>query len=118
MPMSMEALTQKSCTPCRGGVPPIGRAEAEALLAGLNGWELAENPDRIKRTFRFRTFKEAFALASQVAALAEQQGHHPDVEFGWGYATVTLLTHKIDGLHENDFIMAAKIDALPAVPRR
>ena len=67
---------------------------------------------RIERTFRFRNFGEAFALVQQVGELAEAEGHHPDISFGWGYVTVVMQTKKIKGLHENDFIMAAKIDRL------
>lgn len=105
-------LAQKSCTPCQGGVPKLATEAAETLRAEVPEWKLREAPDRIERTFRFADFAGAFALVSKVAALAEDEGHHPDIAFGWGYATITLYTHKIKGLHENDFIMAAKIDQL------
>lgn len=107
-------LAQKSCTPCQGGVPKLGSAEAEGLRAEVPEWKLREAPDRIERTFRFPDFAAAFGLVTKVAELAEEEGHHPDIAFGWGYATITLYTHKIKGLHENDFIMAAKIDRLAA----
>ena len=106
------SLTAKKCTPCRGGIPPLTRAEAERLLAETPGWTLAADATRIERTFRFRDFAEAFAFVEKIAALAEAEDHHPDVTFGWGYCTIVLYTHKIKGLHENDFIMAAKIGAL------
>ena len=106
------ALVQKSCVPCRGGVPPLGLAEAENLRRQVPSWELSEGALRIERTFRFKNFRESLAFVNGVGELAESEGHHPDVCFGWGYATVTLFTHKIKGLHENDFIMAAKIDRL------
>jgi 4a-hydroxytetrahydrobiopterin dehydratase len=112
----MTDLAQKSCTPCRGGVPPLEPEAARRLLAGVPGWKLAEDASRIQRGYRFRDFREALAFIDHVGALAEAEGHHPDVSFGWGYATVSLQTKKINGLHENDFILAAKIDQL--VPRR
>jgi len=109
----MEAsLAQKSCTPCRGGVPPLDRQAAEELHAQAPEWQLVDDAHRIERTFRFDNFAKSLAFVDSVAALAESEGHHPDITFGWGYATVSLYTHKIKGLHENDFIMAAKIDRL------
>jgi len=112
----MTDLAQKSCTPCRGGVPPLEPEAARGLLASVPGWELADDARLIRRSYRFRDFREALAFVGHVGALAEAEGHHPDVSFGWGYATVSLQTKKIKGLHENDFILAAKIDQL--VPRR
>jgi 4a-hydroxytetrahydrobiopterin dehydratase len=105
-------LAEKTCTPCRGGIPPLTRQEAEALLAQAREWSLLDDSHRIERTFRFKNFREALAFVQQVAELAETESHHPDISFGWGYATVSLRTKKIKGLHENDFIMAAKIDRL------
>ena len=105
-------LVEKTCTPCRGGVPPLTPEEAEAFLAQAPDWALLDDSRRIERTFHFRNFREAFAFVRQVSELAEAEGHHPDIGFGWGYATVSLRTKKIKGLHENDFIMAAKIDRL------
>jgi len=106
------ALTAKACVPCQGGIPPLTRAAAEAYLPDVPGWMLSEDADRIARDFRFKDFRAALAFVDAVGALAEDEGHHPDIEFGWGYARITLFTHKIKGLHENDFIMAAKIGAL------
>jgi len=103
-------LVEKTCTPCRGGIPPLTPQEAEALLAQAPEWVLMDEARRIERTFRFGNFRDALAFVQRVGELAE--GHHPDVSFGWGYATVSLRTKKIKGLHENDFIMAAKIDRL------
>ena len=80
-------------------------------LGQVPGWELLDDARLIRRTFRFKNFREAFAFVHAVGELAEAEGHHPDVCFGWGYATVALRTKKINGLHENDFIMAAKVDA-------
>lgn len=108
----MTALAAKTCTPCRGGEPPLGRAQAEAYLAQAEGWQLMDEAKRIERTYKFKNFQQALDFVCKVGALAEAEGHHPDITFGWGYATVSLYTHKIKGLHENDFIMAAKINAL------
>jgi 4a-hydroxytetrahydrobiopterin dehydratase len=106
------ALASKTCTPCRGGVPPLARPEAERLLAETPGWTLDPGATAIERTFRFRDFASAFAFVGRVAELAEAEGHHPDVAFGWGYCRLTFRTHAIRGLHENDFVMAAKVNGL------
>ncbi len=111
-------LAEKRCVPCRGGVPALSAAEAEALLAGAPGWTLEEGATRIRRTFRFRDFASAMEFARRVGELAEEQWHHPDIAVGWGYCSVAFRTHKIGGLHENDFIMAAKVDALPGAGGR
>jgi 4a-hydroxytetrahydrobiopterin dehydratase len=108
-----DRLTAKSCTPCRGGVPPLGRDEAARLRGEVPDWELVDDGRRIRRTWRFRNFREALAFVQAVGELAEAEGHHPEIGFGWGHATVELQTRKIKGLHENDFILAAKIDRLP-----
>ena len=108
-----ETLAEKTCTPCRGGVPPLSSDEALRFQKQAPGWDLRDDARRIERTFRFRNFREAFAFVQRVGELAEAEGHHPDVSFGWGYATVSLSTKKIKGLHENDFIMASKIDRMP-----
>ena len=106
------ALAEKTCTPCRGGVPPLTPEEAEGYRAQAPDWSLLDDATRIERRFRFKDFREAFAFVARAAELAEAEGHHPDISFGWGYATVSLRTKKIKGLHENDFIMAAKLDRL------
>jgi len=107
-------LLAKTCTPCRGGVPPLTRDEAEAYRAATPLWTLLDGATRIERTLRFKDFREAFTFVARAAELAEAEGHHPDITFGWGYVTVSLYTHKIKGLHENDFILAAKYDRLAA----
>jgi 4a-hydroxytetrahydrobiopterin dehydratase len=107
-----EALAEKRCTPCRGGIPPLTRDEAERLQAQAPDWELRDDAHRIERTFRFRNFREALTFVGEVGELAEAEGHHPDISFGWGYTTVSLHTKKIKGLHENDFIMATKVDRI------
>ena len=106
------ALAQKTCTPCRGGVDPLTHDEAEKLRAQAPEWSLLDDAHKLQRTFRLKNFREALTFVNGVGELAENEGHHPDITFGWGYVTVLLYTHKIKGLHENDFIMAAKIDRL------
>jgi 4a-hydroxytetrahydrobiopterin dehydratase len=108
----MEGLASRSCVPCRGGIPPLTAAAAEELLAGARGWRLEQNATRLQRRFEFRDFVEAMKFVNRVADLAEQQGHHPDFAIHWSKVDLTLWTHKIGGLHENDFILAAKINRL------
>jgi 4a-hydroxytetrahydrobiopterin dehydratase len=108
----MTELAGKTCTPCRSGVPPLERTAAERYLREAPGWALIGDGKRIERKFQLKNFKDALALVDRIGALAEEEGHHPDLAFGWGYVTVSLHTHKIKGLHENDFIMAAKINRL------
>jgi 4a-hydroxytetrahydrobiopterin dehydratase len=107
-----ETLAEKTCTACRGGIPPLTRDQAQRLQAQAPNWELADDAHRIERRFRFRNFRESLAFVQEVGELAESEGHHPDISFGWGYTTVSLTTKKIKGLHENDFIMASKIDRM------
>ena len=107
-----EALASKTCTPCRGGIPPLTREQAELFHAQAPDWQLVEEAHRIERSFRFRNFREALTFVQEIGELAEAEGHHPNISFGWGNATVFLQTKKIKGLHENDFIMATKIDRI------
>ncbi|GMU38879.1 MAG: 4a-hydroxytetrahydrobiopterin dehydratase [Phycisphaerae bacterium] len=108
----MSTLASKTCVPCRGGVPPLNGDELRALLALVPGWE-AVNEHHLAKTFAFPDFVSALAFVNRIGELAEQQGHHPDLTLSWGRVGVTIWTHKIDGLTESDFILAAKIDALP-----
>jgi 4a-hydroxytetrahydrobiopterin dehydratase len=108
----MEGLASKSCVPCRGGVPPLSPNEAARHLAGTPAWRLEENGTRLNRRFEFRDFVGAMQFVNRVADVAEQQGHHPDIAIHWNKVDLVLWTHKIGGLHENDFILAAKIDRL------
>jgi 4a-hydroxytetrahydrobiopterin dehydratase len=107
---TMDSLAEKTCTPCRGGVPPLTQDEAEHFHVQSPDWQLVDNAHRIERRFSFRNFLDALNFVQKVGKIAETEGHHPDISFGWGYATISLQTKKIKGLHENDFIMAAKID--------
>ncbi len=106
------SLTQQTCVPCQGGIPPLTPEEACGFLDQVPRWELNDNSDRLNRKFKFDDFVTALAFVNKVGAVAEEEGHHPDISFGWGYADIVLFTHKIQGLHENDFIMAAKISEL------
>ncbi|HIF60205.1 MAG TPA: 4a-hydroxytetrahydrobiopterin dehydratase [Rhodospirillales bacterium] len=106
------ALIKKVCVPCRGGIPPLTTSEAKTFLLSTVGWELKEDAKKLHRSFKFDDFQMALDFVQKVAAVAEQEDHHPDIEFGWGYANISVLTHKINGLHENDFILAAKINLI------
>ena len=108
----MEGLAAKSCVPCRGGVAPLSAEEAQRMLPGADGWRLEENATRLSRRFEFRDFVEAMKFINRVADLAEEQGHHPDIAIHWNKVDLVLWTHKIGGLHENDFILAAKVNRL------
>ena len=103
-------LSKGKCKPCEGGVPPLTDAEAERLLAGLDGWT-REGP-LIRKTFRFRNYHETMAFVNATAWISHREDHHPDLAVGWGQCSVSYTTHAIGGLSENDFICAAKIDAL------
>ncbi|HTU52042.1 MAG TPA: 4a-hydroxytetrahydrobiopterin dehydratase [Acidobacteriaceae bacterium] len=104
-----EQLADKQCVPCRGGVPALKGEELKTLHKNVPEWSIV-NEHHLKRSFTFPDFKQALAFVNRVGALAEEQGHHPDILLAWGKSEITLWTHKIDGLTESDFIMAAKID--------
>ncbi len=107
----MSELAAKNCVPCRGGVPPLTGAELRAIAAKVPGWQVMDE-HHITKSYKFPDFVSALAFVNKVGALAEEQGHHPDILLTWGRADVTTWTHKIDGLTESDFILAAKIDTL------
>jgi 4a-hydroxytetrahydrobiopterin dehydratase len=107
----MSDLASKTCVPCKGGTPPLKGERLNNLWRQVPGWEVVEE-HHLRRRFRFKNFRETLNFVNRVGELAEEQGHHPDVSFGWGYAEVTLFTHKIGGLTESDFILAAKISEL------
>ncbi len=108
----MEGLAAKSCVPCRGGVEPLGPDAARRMLSETPDWRLEMDGKRLERGFEFRDFVEAMKFVNRVADLAESEGHHPDIAIHWNKVDLTLWTHKIGGLHENDFILAAKVDRL------
>lgn len=107
----MTELAEKTCVPCRGGVPPLKGPELENLGGQLPTWKIV-NEHHIARGFKFPDFRQALAFVDKVGALAEEQGHHPDIFLAWGKVEITTWTHKIDGLTESDFVLAAKIDRL------
>ncbi len=104
-------LASKTCVPCRGGVPPLGGQELEAYRKQALGWNVVDQ-HHITKTFKFPDFRKALEFTNRVGEVAEEQGHHPDIFLTWGKVDITLWTHKINGLTESDFIMAAKIDRL------
>lgn len=109
----MSSLAAKTCVPCRGGVPPLRGQELSALHQQVPDWQVVDE-HHLVRHFKFADFKQALAFVNRVGELAEGQGHHPDILLAWGKAEITLWTHKVNGLTESDFIMAAKIDQLPS----
>ena len=107
----MSDLASRECVPCRGGVPPLEKQEIARLVAELLGWEVVDQ-HHLKKAYSFSNFREAQEFVVTVGNLAEEQGHHPDICYGWGKAEIQIFTHKINGLTESDFILAAKIDKL------
>ena len=110
----MQDLRQSSCIPCRGGVPPLTDEEIARLRPQAPEWRVVEREriKRLERTFKFENFRDALAFANRVGELAEREQHHPDLHVAWGKVVVETWTHKIRGLHLNDFILAAKTDEL------
>jgi len=106
-------LADRDCVPCKGGIPPLTGAALAALVRELNhGWEAADE-QHLTKEFRFKNFRAALDFTNAIGELAEKVGHHPELQLGWGHVRVELWTHKIDGLSEADFVLAAKIEALP-----
>lgn len=106
----MNALADKECVPCKGGVAPLKGAELDLLLAQLAaGWKVVAGR-QLEKEYTFKNFRDALAFTNRVGELAESQGHHPDILLAWGRVRLTIWTHKIDGLTESDFILAAKAD--------
>ena len=108
----MSELANKTCVPCKGGVPPLKGQDLDDLAKQVEGWQVVEEHHIVKR-FQFPDFRTALQFVNQVGEIAEEQRHHPDIFLAWGRAEVTLWTHAIKGLSESDFILAAKIDELP-----
>ena len=114
-----ETLVNKKCVPCHGGVSALSASEAVAMRGrllstdGAHGWQIVEDGKALRREFKFADFYRAMSFVNAVAHVANAEDHHPDIECGWGYVRIRYQTHAIGGLHENDFICAAKIDALP-----
>ncbi len=104
-------LANKKCVPCEGGIDPFTSEQAKPYLDVVPGWTLAMDGKSIHRDYNFPDFKQALAFVNRVGGIAESEGHHPDIMLGWGKASISLTTHAIKGLSENDFILAYKIDA-------
>jgi 4a-hydroxytetrahydrobiopterin dehydratase len=111
---AMSKLAQKSCVPCKGGVPPLTEDEIKPLLSQLKGWSV-EDSHHLSKTVTFPDFAQALDFVNRVGALAEAEGHHPDLHLSYGKVVIKVWTHKIDGLTESDFVFAAKVDH-PAEP--
>jgi 4a-hydroxytetrahydrobiopterin dehydratase len=110
--MNNTTLSSKKCTPCQGGIAPMTIELAQTHLQDVHGWDLLDKALKLKRTFIFNNFEDAMQFAQHVGQLCEDEGHHADLGIGWGYCRVEFQTHKINGLHESDFIMAAKVNGL------
>ncbi len=119
MPATAEELARKKCVPCEGGVPALTGAEVDTLLVNFPGWSKTEGGQRIRREWRAKNFMAAIDFFNKVAGLAEEEGHHPDLHLvGYRNVAIEIWTHAIGGLSENDFILAAKIDALPGPEKK
>ena len=108
-------LHEKNCIPCKGGIPPLAISEIHKYVKKVDGWDVKKKEKEtyfLEKKFNFENFVESQNFINKVCDISEAQGHHPDIIFGWGYATVQIFTHKIQGLVESDFILAAKIDKI------
>ena len=114
----MKDLLQKKCVPCEGGVIPFDISEIHKYQKKVDGWDILKNEKNIfqlYKKYKFKNFLESQIFINRVGEISENEGHHPDISFGWGYAEIKITTHAIEGLSENDFILAAKIDQLTNV---
>ncbi len=108
----MSELASRACVPCHGGVPRLTEAESASYRQQLHAAWTVVDEHHLSRAYKFPNFAAALAFVNRVGAIAESEGHHPDISFGWGYAEIKIYTHAIAGLSESDFILAAKLDAL------
>ena len=114
-PKFMNDLLNKKCVPCEGGILPFDTNEIHKYLKKVDGWKVVQNDQKIyllEKEFKFKNFLESQEFVNKVGGIAESEGHHPDIWFGWGYAKIKIFTHAINGLAESDFILAAKIDKI------
>ena len=114
----MDDLLNKKCVPCEGGVIPFDTSEIHKYQKKIDGWEVIKDKKDIfflEKNFKFKNFKESQKFVNNVGEISEKEGHHPEIIFGWGYAKINITTHAIEGLSENDFILAAKIDKITNV---
>ena len=111
----MSDLLNKKCTPCEGGILPLNLSEIHKYQKKVDGWIVKKNKNKIyflEKKFTFKNFISSQNFTNKVGEISEVEGHHPDISFGWGYAKIIITTHAIEGLSENDFILAAKIDQI------
>ena len=111
----MNDLINKKCVPCEGGVPPLDLSEIHKYQKKVDGWKIKPNEKKIfflEKEIKFNNFLDSQKFVNEVGKISENEGHHPDILFGWGYAKIRITTHSIEGLSENDFILAAKIDKI------
>jgi len=111
----MTDLSQKKCKPCEGGISALDISEIHKYQKKIDGWEVKSNEKKIyflEKEFKFKNFLNSQKFVNEVSKISENEGHHPDILFGWGYAKIKITTHAIEGLSENDFILAAKIDQI------
>jgi 4a-hydroxytetrahydrobiopterin dehydratase len=114
----MSDLANKKCVPCEGNIPPFNTDEIHKYLKKIDGWDVKSDDEKtyyLIKQFKFNNFLESQDFINKVGVIAEKEGHHPDIWFGWGYAKIKIFTHAINGLHESDFVLAAKIDKISSV---
>ena len=111
----MTDLADKKCIPCEGGIPSFDLSEIHMYLKKVDGWDVKSDDNKtyyLIKDFKFKNFLESQLFVNKIGELAEKENHHPDIWFGWGYAKIKIFTHAINGLHESDFVLAAKIDKI------
>jgi len=114
----MASLSKKKCPPCKKNIPAFDYSEIQKYLKKINGWKVKQNDKKkyyLEKNFKFKNFLSSQKFINLVGGISEKEGHHPDIDFGWGYAKIKICTHAISGLSENDFILAAKIDNISNV---
>ena len=114
----MNDLADKKCIPCEGNIPPFNTEEIHKYLKKIDGWDVKSDDEKtyyLIKEFKFNNFLESQTFINKIGDIAEKEGHHPDIWFGWGYAKIKIFTHAINGLHESDFVLAAKIDKISSV---
>jgi 4a-hydroxytetrahydrobiopterin dehydratase len=105
-------LSEKHCVECKAGTLPLPPEKAQAMLKDVPGWDMSDDGKWLLKTYKFKNFVQALAFTNKVGEVAEQENHHPDFGLGWGYVNIRLQTHAVGGLHENDFVLAAKIEKI------
>jgi len=108
-------LYKKKCIPCSGAIPPFSKSEIDSYLKKLKSWKVYKNEKKtfyLSKNYKFKNFLQSFKFVKKTSVIAEREGHHPDISFGWGYARILIHTHAINGLSESDFILASKIDRI------